>query len=79
MPTAETGRPTAPSRRQPHDGCPVLPCAPLDFPCLPLYPPVAGYADIDPAVTDRAWKVGRSLWGLREFHRQLLDAAGIKG
>jgi hypothetical protein len=43
VPAAETGRPTAPSRRQPHDGCPVLPCAPLDFPCLPLYPPVAGY------------------------------------
>ena len=37
------------------------------------------FADVDPAVTDRAWKVGRSLWGLRELHRQLLDAAGIKG
>jgi len=36
-------------------------------------------ADIDPAVTDRAWKVGRSLWSLRELHKQLLDAAGIKG
>jgi predicted amidohydrolase len=37
------------------------------------------FADVDPAVTDRAWKVGRSLWSVREFHRQLLDAAGIKG
>ena len=37
------------------------------------------FADVDPAVTDRAWKVGRSLWSLRELHRQLLDAAGITG
>src|SRR5262245_6951864 len=37
------------------------------------------FADVDPAVTDKAWKVGRSLWSLRELHRQLLDAAGIKG
>ena len=36
-------------------------------------------ADIDPAVTDRAWKVGRSLWSVQEFHKHLLDAAGIKG
>jgi predicted amidohydrolase len=36
------------------------------------------FADVDPAVTDKAWKVGRSLWGLRELHKQLLDAAGIK-
>jgi predicted amidohydrolase len=37
------------------------------------------FADVDPAVTDTAWKVGRSLWGVREFHKQLLDAAGING
>jgi predicted amidohydrolase len=37
------------------------------------------FADIDPAVTDRAWGVGRSLWSVRAFHRQLLDAAGIEG
>ena len=37
------------------------------------------FADMDPAVTDRAWKVGRSLWSVQEFHKQLLDAAGIKG
>jgi hypothetical protein len=37
------------------------------------------FADIDPAVADRAWKVGRSLWSVQEFHKQLLDAAGIKG
>ena len=36
------------------------------------------FADIDPAVTDKAWGVGRSLWSAREFHRQLLDAAGIR-
>jgi predicted amidohydrolase len=36
------------------------------------------FADIDPAVTDKAWQVGRSLWGLRELHKQLLDAAGIR-
>ncbi|HVK07650.1 MAG TPA: carbon-nitrogen hydrolase family protein [Gemmataceae bacterium] len=33
------------------------------------------FTDIDPAVTDRAWGVGRSLWSAREFGRQLLAAA----
>jgi predicted amidohydrolase len=37
------------------------------------------FADVDPAVTDRAWRVGRSLWSLREFHKHLLEAGGIKG
>jgi hypothetical protein len=37
------------------------------------------FADVDPAVTDKAWTVGRSLWGLRELHKHLLDAAGLKG
>jgi predicted amidohydrolase len=36
------------------------------------------FVDVDPAVTDRVWKVGRSLWSVREFHKQLLDAAGIE-
>jgi predicted amidohydrolase len=36
-------------------------------------------ADIDPAVTDKAWQVGRSLWSLRELHKQLLEAAGLPG
>ncbi|HSQ55201.1 MAG TPA: carbon-nitrogen hydrolase family protein [Gemmata sp.] len=36
------------------------------------------FADIDPAVTDKNWGVGRSLWSLREFHKHLLDAAGVK-
>ena len=36
------------------------------------------FADIDPAVTDRAWKLGRSLWSIREFHKHLLDAAEMK-
>lgn len=36
------------------------------------------FADVDPAITDRAWRVGRSLWSLRELHRQVLEAAGIK-
>ena len=35
-------------------------------------------ADIDPAVTDKAWGVGRSLWSAREFHKHLLEAAGIQ-
>jgi predicted amidohydrolase len=35
------------------------------------------FADVDPAVTDRAWGVGRSLYSLRELHRQLLEAAGL--
>lgn len=33
------------------------------------------FADIDPAVTDKAWGVGRSLWSAREFGQQLLEAA----
>jgi predicted amidohydrolase len=37
------------------------------------------FADLDPEVTDRAWKVGRSLWSVREFHKHLLEAAGIRG
>ena len=32
-------------------------------------------AEIDPAVNDRAWGVGRSLFSAREFGRLLLDAA----
>jgi predicted amidohydrolase len=34
-------------------------------------------ADIDPAVTDKAWGVGKSLWSAREFQRQMADAAGL--
>jgi predicted amidohydrolase len=37
------------------------------------------FADIDPAITDRAWKVGRSLWSAREFGPMLLEAAKEKG
>lgn len=33
------------------------------------------FTDVDPAVTDRAWKVGRSLFSIREFQKQLLEAA----
>jgi predicted amidohydrolase len=33
------------------------------------------FADVDPAATDRAWGVGRSLFSAREFHRHLLEAA----
>jgi predicted amidohydrolase len=33
-------------------------------------------ADVDPAATDKAWGVGRSLWSAREFGKLLLDAAG---
>ena len=33
-------------------------------------------ADVDPAVTDKAWGVGKSLWSAQEFHKHLLDAAG---
>jgi predicted amidohydrolase len=36
------------------------------------------FADVVPTTTDKTWKVGRSLWSLRELHKQLLDAAGIK-
>jgi len=35
------------------------------------------FTDIDPAVTDKNWGVGRSLWSAREFQKQLLEAAGI--
>jgi predicted amidohydrolase len=34
-------------------------------------------ADIDPAVTDKAWGIGKSLWSAREFHKQLAEAAGL--
>jgi len=37
------------------------------------------FADVDLTVTDKAWKVGRSLWSVQEFHKQLLKAVGIKG
>src|SRR5207249_4775195 len=34
------------------------------------------FADIDPgAAVDTNWKVGRSLWSIREFGKALLDAA----
>jgi predicted amidohydrolase len=36
------------------------------------------FVDVDPKVNDRAWGVGRSLWSAREFHKHLLDAAGVK-
>jgi predicted amidohydrolase len=36
------------------------------------------FADVDPAITDKAWKVGRSLWSLQQLHKQLLEAAAIK-
>lgn len=32
------------------------------------------FADIDPAVNDKGWGVGRSLWSAREFQKQLLEA-----
>ncbi len=35
-------------------------------------------ADVDPAVTDKAWGVGKSLWSAREFHKHLLEAAGLQ-
>ena len=34
------------------------------------------FADIDPAVVDRTWAVGRSLYSWREFSTYLRDAAG---
>ncbi|HVK09205.1 MAG TPA: carbon-nitrogen hydrolase family protein [Gemmataceae bacterium] len=34
------------------------------------------FADVAPAVTDKAWGVGRSLWSTREFGKILLSAAG---
>ncbi len=37
------------------------------------------FADIDPTIADRAWKVGRSLWSAREFGQMLLEAAKEKG
>ena len=37
------------------------------------------FADIDGAITDRAWKVGRSLWSAREFGPMLLEAAKENG
>jgi predicted amidohydrolase len=36
------------------------------------------FADIDPAVNDKGWGVGRSLWSAREFHKHLLEAAKLK-
>ena len=33
------------------------------------------FADIDPAITDRSWSVGRSMWSAREFGQQLLKLA----
>lgn len=35
------------------------------------------FADVDPKVVDKAWKVGRSLYSLRELQQQLLEAAGL--
>jgi hypothetical protein len=35
------------------------------------------FTDIDPAVTDKAWGVGRSLFSAREFHQHLRQAAGL--
>ncbi|MBA4064956.1 MAG: carbon-nitrogen hydrolase family protein [Isosphaera sp.] len=34
-------------------------------------------ADVDPAATDKAWGVGRSLFSAREFHTHLLEAAKL--
>jgi predicted amidohydrolase len=31
------------------------------------------FADIDPNIADKAWKVGRSLWSAREFGPMLID------
>jgi predicted amidohydrolase len=36
------------------------------------------FADIDPAVNDKGWGVGRSLWSAREFQKYLLEAAKPK-
>jgi len=36
------------------------------------------FADIDPAVTDKDRRVGRSLYSIRELHQQLLEAAGLR-
>jgi predicted amidohydrolase len=35
------------------------------------------FADIDPAVTDKVWGVGRSLFSAREFGKLLLAATGL--
>lgn len=36
------------------------------------------FADIDPAVNDKGWGVGRSLWSAREFQKYLPEAAKPK-
>ena len=36
------------------------------------------FADIDPAATDKAWGVGRSLWSAREFQKLLQEAAAAQ-
>jgi predicted amidohydrolase len=36
------------------------------------------FADVDPAATDKAWGVGRSLWSATEFHKHLVEAAKLK-
>jgi predicted amidohydrolase len=36
------------------------------------------FADVDPSWKDTNWSVGRSLYSLRELHKQLLEAAGIQ-
>jgi hypothetical protein len=36
------------------------------------------FADIDPNISDKGWKVGRSLWSAREFGQMLMDAAKAK-
>lgn len=33
------------------------------------------FADIDPTISDRSWKVGRSMWSAREFSQQLVKLA----
>jgi len=33
------------------------------------------FADIDPAIVDRGWGVGRSLWSAREFGRMLIETS----
>jgi predicted amidohydrolase len=33
------------------------------------------FVDIDPVASDKAWGVGRSLWSIREFQKQLMEAA----
>jgi predicted amidohydrolase len=35
------------------------------------------FIDVDPAVTDKQWGVGRSRFSVREFHKHLLEAAGL--